>query len=209
IFWSTSFASSTHPIRRSTPCSVITIPSTNSRHRPVAAARSSRRRCFAVRFCRYLRRTGHANRQSATTACRRQWRMTSPGAPTWTMSAARKLPAGELRFLFNGVDWKRKGGAIAVSTIAELTRRGIPARLDVIGRTDAVMRGAPTPANVTFHGFIAKTTETGASKFNRLYADATFFLLPTQAECFGISFAEAAHHGLPCIGTATGGVPAA
>jgi len=47
--------------------------------------------------------------------------------------AARKLPAGELRFLFNGVDWKRKGGAIAVSTIAELTRRGIPARLDVIG----------------------------------------------------------------------------
>lgn len=123
--------------------------------------------------------------------------------------AARKLPAGELRFLFNGVDWKRKGGAIAVSTIAELTRRRIPARLDVIGRTDAVMRGAPTPANVTFHGFIGKTTETGASKFNRLYADATFFLLPTQAECFGISFAEAAHHGLPCIGTATGGVPAA
>jgi glycosyltransferase involved in cell wall biosynthesis len=118
----------------------------------------------------------------------------------------RRLPDDLLRFLFIGTKWRRKGGQIAVDTVRELTARGIRCRLDIVGCRARVLRGPP-PANVVFHGRLDKSTAPGAELLGRLYADATFLLLPTQAECYGIAFAEAAHYGLPSIGTTTGGVP--
>jgi len=118
----------------------------------------------------------------------------------------RTLPAGELRLLFVGVDWKRKGGQIAVDTVAELNRRGVACRLDVVGCTASVL-DVPVPVNVTFHGFIGKSTPEGRALIDRLFDEATFFLLPTLAECAGMAFAEAAHHGLPSLSFHTGGLP--
>jgi glycosyltransferase involved in cell wall biosynthesis len=117
----------------------------------------------------------------------------------------RALSAGPLQLLFVGTHWDRKGGPIALDAAAELARRGIDSRLDIVGCTAEVATG-PVPANVTFHGFVNKGTEAGRILLDRLYADANFFILPTLAEAYGIVFAEAAHHGLPSLAYATGGV---
>jgi glycosyltransferase involved in cell wall biosynthesis len=50
-----------------------------------------------------------------------------------------------------------------------------------------------------FTGHLAETAD--------LYAAADVFALPTRLEGFGLVFVEAAFHGVPSIGTATGGVP--
>ena len=43
-------------------------------------------------------------------------------------------------------------------------------------------------------------------RLRQLFLEATMFILPTQAECQGIVFNEAAAHGLPAIAPNTGGV---
>lgn len=118
---------------------------------------------------------------------------------TKAVTAPRSLPQGELRFVFAGVDWERKGGRIAVETVIELKRRGIACHLDVIG-CPADVWTAPVPDHVTFRGFVSRDVR------DRLYADATFYILPTKAECFGMSLAEAVHHGLPSLSYDTGGL---
>ena len=40
----------------------------------------------------------------------------------------------------------------------------------------------------------------------RLFEEASFFILPSRAECFGVVFCEAAAYGLPTIATNTGGI---
>jgi glycosyltransferase involved in cell wall biosynthesis len=119
--------------------------------------------------------------------------------------APRTLGAGPLRLLFVGTHWDRKGGPIALDLAAELTLRGIDCRLDVVGCTADVAPGS-TAANVTFHGFVDKGTDAGRTMLDTLYAEANLFVLPTLAEAYGIVFAEAAHHGLPSLAYATGGV---
>jgi glycosyltransferase involved in cell wall biosynthesis len=117
----------------------------------------------------------------------------------------RRLDGGPLRLLFVGTHWERKGGPIALAVAEQLRERGIDWRLDVVGCTDAAV-GGRVPDNVTFHGFLDKGTEQGKALLDSLYGAATFFILPTTAEAYGIVFAEAAHHGLPSIAYATGGV---
>jgi glycosyltransferase involved in cell wall biosynthesis len=119
---------------------------------------------------------------------------------------ARQLGQGPVRLLYVGGDWERKGGPIAIGTAAELARRGFDVRLDIVGCTPAVVGGV-VPHNVAFHGFVDKSSAEGRARLEAFYAEATFFLLPSLAEAYGIVFAEAAHHGLPSIAYATGGVP--
>lgn len=117
--------------------------------------------------------------------------------------SARTIGRGPVRLLFVGTDWERKGGAIALETIEELNRRGIEARLDVVGRSAPAGETLP---NVTFHGFIDKRTAAGRAHLEALYDGANFLLLPSLGEAYGIVFAEAAHHGLPSLAYAIGGV---
>ena len=124
-------------------------------------------------------------------------------------SAARSLPDGPLRLLFVGVEWERKGGPLALDVVAALAAAEIDCRLDIVGVSSDALQGRPCPPNVVFHGFLAKANADQAAKLAELYSDATFFLLPTRAECLGIVFAEAASRGLPSISVRTGGVPSA
>ena len=126
-----------------------------------------------------------------------------------TEAAPREPPHGPVRLLFVGGEWERKGGPLAVATVAALRARGIDCRLDIVGADAAIMSGEPVPAGVVFHGFVAKADPVQAAMLAALFRDATFFLLPTKAECFGIVFAEAASRGLPSISIATGGVTSA
>lgn len=116
----------------------------------------------------------------------------------------RSTGAGPVKLLFVGTDWHRKGGPIALATVQSLNMRGVRCELDVVGceKPD----GLRHTEQVRFHGFVDKESGEGQARLAALYAAASLFFLPTTAEAYGIVFAEAAHHGLPAVAFATGGV---
>jgi glycosyltransferase involved in cell wall biosynthesis len=110
------------------------------------------------------------------------------------------------RLAFLGVDWERKGGAIAHEAVATLREDGIDARLTVVGCTPPERFAAPW-MKVIPH--IDKSDPEGAARLASLLLRANFLILPTRRECFGIVFCEASAHGAPSIATDTGGVAGA
>lgn len=119
-------------------------------------------------------------------------------------SAAEKRATRKRRceLLFVGVNWERKGGAIAVETARLLNEAGIETSLRVVGSQPA----GKIPGFVEVIGFINKSSEAGRQRIVDLFRSADFFILPTKAEAAGIVFAEASSYGLPCVTYATGGV---
>lgn len=108
----------------------------------------------------------------------------------------------QCELLFVGVNWERKGGAVAVETARLLNEAGIETRLRIVGSHPP----EEVPPFVEVLGFINKNSDAGREKFIDLFRSADFFILPTKAEAAGIVFAEASSYGLPCITYATGGV---
>ncbi len=113
-------------------------------------------------------------------------------------------PDGPLKLLFIGVNWERKGGAIAIEALDALTARGVDAEMTVIGCIPPEETLRP---NVTVIPFLDKNHPGQRQQISDQYLSADFLVLPTRQECFGIVFCEAAAHGVPSITTATGGVP--
>ena len=109
---------------------------------------------------------------------------------------------GKCNLLFVGVDWKRKGGNIALEIANKLHFQNINVHLDIVGIKDMPIS---LPDYVTNHGFINKKTNDGMTKIMELYKNAHFFIFPTRQECTAIVFSEAASFALPAITTKTGG----
>jgi YD repeat-containing protein len=55
--------------------------------------------------------------------------------------------------------------------------------------------------------FLNKAIPEQRARFEQLWREADFFLLPTRFEPAGVVFCEASAHGIPSLGTRTGGVP--
>jgi glycosyltransferase involved in cell wall biosynthesis len=111
------------------------------------------------------------------------------------------------RLLLVGKDWARKGCDIAVDTVNELNALGVPAVLSICGCLPP--KGYDVGSHVELIGYLNKSNEQERMCLEQLFLGASFFLLPTRAECMGISFVEASAFGLPSIATKTGGVPSA
>jgi glycosyltransferase involved in cell wall biosynthesis len=110
---------------------------------------------------------------------------------------APREPGRDVRFLFVGRNWVRKGGPDLLAAFARVRREVPQAELVVAGPPEL-----PVSAHgVTFRGPVDQTT------LRRLFAEATVFVLPTSYEGLGIPFIEAMAHGLPCIGTRVCAVP--
>ncbi len=107
------------------------------------------------------------------------------------------------RLLFMGSDWKRKGYDIALETMKIIRKQGVPVKLTVAGRLPLENT---TDDDVEIISFINKNTSQGRAKFNELFLNADFFILPTRAESMGIALCEASAFGLPLIASDTGGV---
>jgi glycosyltransferase involved in cell wall biosynthesis len=104
------------------------------------------------------------------------------------------------RFLFVGKDWERKNGPRVVRAFAEVRAVHPEATLDVVGshpRLDA--------AGVTGHGFLRLDDAGDWAELERLYENATCFVMPSVHEPSAIAYTEAAAAGLPSIGTTKGG----
>lgn len=108
------------------------------------------------------------------------------------------------RLLFVGVDWARKGGAVALATLQGLRARGVEAELHVVGcdpPREALIEG------VTPHGFLSKNDPSQRERLQRLFEQAAFLIVPSRQEAFGLVFCEASAYGLPSLATETGGIP--
>lgn len=120
----------------------------------------------------------------------------------WSERKRRERPRS-CKLLFTGVDWVRKGAAIAVETARILNESGIATTLKIVG----CQAPGAVPEYVEVLGFISKSTAEGRQRLASLFEEADFFILPTQAEAAGIVFCEASAYGLPPLSFATGGVP--
>jgi len=109
-----------------------------------------------------------------------------------------------IRLLLVGVDWEIKGGAIALDALRMLLERGVDAHLTVVGC--AAPEGV-SHERMTVLPFLNKQLPEERARFEALWRDADFFLLPTRFEAAGIVLCEAGAYGLPSLATATGGIP--
>jgi len=117
---------------------------------------------------------------------------------------ARRLPdPASCNLLFIGVDWERKGGAVAVAAYDALVRQGVPARLTIVGCTPPPDAARP---GIRVIPFLDKNQPVERATLDALYADAHVLFVPTRRECYGIVFCEAAAFGVPVVSTDTGGV---
>jgi len=108
------------------------------------------------------------------------------------------------RLLFAGQDWARKGAAKAVEIARLLNQEGWPTELTLIGCRPPT--DFKVPPFVRLMGFIDKSTAEGRDTLRHEFTRAHFFVLPTQADCTPIVFAEANAFAVPCLSSRTGGV---
>ena len=115
------------------------------------------------------------------------------------LPVVRRRPAGRPpTVLFVGNDFERKGGPQLLAAFAELRRRVPRARLRIVGTPYA----APTQDGVEHVGRVRSR-----DRMSQLYAEADVFCLPSFYDPFPGALLEAMAHGLPCVVTATGGMP--
>ena len=116
------------------------------------------------------------------------------------------VSGGRLNVIFSGVDWQRKGGDVAVWTVALLRERGIDAHLYIMG-----IRELPDSAKVLDYiehvGYLNKNNPAEYARYVECFSQGQLFLLPTSAECAGVVFSEASGFGIPSFTYDTGGVP--
>lgn len=111
----------------------------------------------------------------------------------WAPGPAR--PSGPLRILFVGGDFQRKGGETLLRAFRSLPR-GL-AELHVVTRT----RLPQEDGVLLYHDM-----KPNAPALIALYQSADVFVLPTEAEAFGIAAAEACAAGLCAIVSPVGGI---
>jgi glycosyltransferase involved in cell wall biosynthesis len=103
-------------------------------------------------------------------------------------------------FLIVAADWERKNGTRVLSAFAEVRRRYPHALLHVVGDHPPI--DAP---GVEAHGPLYLDNEVEKARLDRLFAQATCFVMPSLHEPLGIAYAEAGAAGIPSIGTRNGG----
>jgi glycosyltransferase involved in cell wall biosynthesis len=115
-----------------------------------------------------------------------------------------KLPerakrGGAVRFLFVGRDFARKGGPLVVAAFERLRSRHHDVTLTVVTRNGE--RVPPTDGMVVLP-FMDRT-----KLYENVYPAADVFVMPTEAEGWGFTNAEAMSFGLPVISTSINAIP--
>lgn len=109
-----------------------------------------------------------------------------------------------LRLLSIGTHWERKGLDLAAELAGELHRRGTDVSLDIVGcEPPSTCR---LPGYVRVHPRLDKAVEVDRRRLDRLLRSATFFVLPSRADCTPVVLAEAQAYGVPVLAARTGGI---
>lgn len=117
-----------------------------------------------------------------------------------------KPSTDKINLLFLGVDWKRKGGDIALETCKYINEQGIKCNLYIVGIKDLDynIESLDFVKNI---GFLNKNNSDEYQKLVEIISSCDCLILPTLAECSAIAFAESSAYGLPIFSHFTGGVP--
>ena len=114
------------------------------------------------------------------------------------------LRTGEpVELLFIGRDWYAKGGPIALEVLTELTARGLPARLTIVG---CEPEGLTESASLRIIPQLDKSKPDDMARFATLFEQAHFLINPSF-ESYGFAYCEASAYGLPSLSFRVGGVP--
>ena len=111
----------------------------------------------------------------------------------------RKRAGEPVNFLFIGREFKRKGGPLVVEAFTRLRASHKDVSLTVI--TGAGEHVAPV-AGLTVHTFMDR-----AKLYDEIYPAADVFVMPTEAEGWGFTNAEAMSFALPVISTRISAIP--
>ena len=122
--------------------------------------------------------------------------------PRAEMSASTQHENCQVVFL--GVDWERKGGAIALEAFRQFRKEHPTATMRIIGCVPPVEILADEGIEVI--SFLDKNKSAEMQRLHEILLETDLLLLPTRAECAGIVFCEAAAYSIPSISTNTGGV---
>jgi glycosyltransferase involved in cell wall biosynthesis len=104
------------------------------------------------------------------------------------------------RFLFVGMDWPRKNGDGVVRAFARLREELPDAQLGLVGSHPEIDQ-----PGVIGHGILRMDVPEQHERLERLFAEATCFVMPSFSEASAIAYVEAAAAGLPSVGTTSGG----
>jgi glycosyltransferase involved in cell wall biosynthesis len=118
-----------------------------------------------------------------------------PGVDTFSWRPGEGRSAGVTRILFVGGDLERKGGGVLLEAFRSLPR-GV-AELHLVTRS----RTPRDEGIYSYHHMQPNSPELVA-----LFQSCDIFVLPTEAEAFGIAAVEASATGLPIIATDVGGL---
>lgn len=117
--------------------------------------------------------------------------------------AIAKRPKDRCELLLLGVSWEGKGGPFALEVVRRLNQAGLPSKLTVVGCSPPA---DVDPELVRVIPFVNKGSATGQRTLVDLIMTSHFLILPSQAECFGIVYAEASSVGLPSLARLIQGV---
>jgi len=112
---------------------------------------------------------------------------------------------GPVKLLLVGVDWVRKGGAIAYECLISLLEAGVDAQLTILGCVPPAGEGFEHP-KFRVIPFLSKHDPEQRRQIEQLFTEAHFMLLPTRADATPIVISEACAVGLPVLATDTGGL---
>lgn len=114
---------------------------------------------------------------------------------------------GPVNILFSGVEWERKGADIAIDTVKELNRKGVEAKLFLVGiKEENIPEKYKNISCVDYIGFLNKNIPEQYQKLITIMGRCNLFLLPIKAECAGIVLCEVSAFGLPIFTFDTGGI---
>lgn len=108
-----------------------------------------------------------------------------------------------INFLFLGVDWHRKGGAIVVETFNLLISRGYDITLTICGCIPILLKNDD---KIKIVPFLDKNNREEYDILLNILYNTHLLFVPTRADCTPIVFCEANAFGIPVITTDTGGV---
>lgn len=128
--------------------------------------------------------------------------MTSGGA------LPRELPAdlsGRVRLIGVGGLVPRKGAIPTVDMVRELVDAGIDAHLSWVGVGAQAEEFSARASELGVSDRVEMLGQLTPEKLQERLLASNVFVLPTEAETFGVAIAEALGHGLPVITSGTGG----